>query len=211
VAAYYESINMNNPALYNCDGALDAPIDTFRSNTFQIMDSLQVRLEKRYSHGLQYEAAYTFAHALDNASSASLGSVKQRRLSGSAFIRTRIMATPTSMFVKRFVFSYVYDLPFGRGRNILPRCVWRSQSNYRGLASDRRLFHGPRAITTPPRIQFPVANADCGGTVGYYCSRPNLVGIPMASLASRARSLTRVRFAHNTAQGTFGNAGRNIY
>jgi len=68
--AYY-----NNPAIYNCNPALDASIATFRSNTQSNYNSLQARLEKRYSHGLQYEAAYTFAHALDNASSASLGSV----------------------------------------------------------------------------------------------------------------------------------------
>ena len=70
LAAYY-----NTPALYNCNPALDATINTFRSNTQSNYNSLQVRLEKRYSHGLQFEVAYTFAHALDNASSASLGSV----------------------------------------------------------------------------------------------------------------------------------------
>jgi len=46
-----------------CNPALDAAIDTLRSNAQSNYDSLQVRLEKRYSHGLQYEASYTFAHA----------------------------------------------------------------------------------------------------------------------------------------------------
>src|SRR6266849_5271886 len=47
----------------NCNPALDTGIGTFRSNTQSNYNSLQVRLEKRFSHGLQYEAAYTFAHA----------------------------------------------------------------------------------------------------------------------------------------------------
>jgi hypothetical protein len=64
----------NTPSRYNCNPALDAAIDTLRSNAQSNYDSLQVRLEKRYSHGLQYEVAYTWAYALDNGSSTSLGS-----------------------------------------------------------------------------------------------------------------------------------------
>src|ERR1700683_5100249 len=50
------------------DPNIDAGIDTLRSNLFSNYNGLQVRLEKRFSHGLQFEAAYTFSHALDDAS-----------------------------------------------------------------------------------------------------------------------------------------------
>jgi len=39
-----------------------------------------------------------------------------------------------------------------------------------------------------------VSNADCGGTVGFQCARPNLVGIPTPSRAFRERCLIPVRF-----------------
>ncbi len=51
LAAYNASIANNDPSLYNCNPALDAAIDAFRSNTQSNYNSLQVRLEKRYSHG----------------------------------------------------------------------------------------------------------------------------------------------------------------
>ncbi len=58
-----------------CNPTLNTTIAALRSNAQSNYNSLQARLEKRFSHGLMFEAAYTYAHALDNASSASLGSV----------------------------------------------------------------------------------------------------------------------------------------
>jgi hypothetical protein len=56
----------------------------------------------------------------------------------------------------------------------------------------------------------PVANADCGGTVGFYCSRPNLVGNPNAHPCVAGTLFNTCAFEHNLVAGTFGNAGRNI-
>ena len=108
--AYY-----NNLSAYDCNIALDTGIATFRSNTQSNYNSLQVRLEKRYSHGLQYEAAYTFAHALDNASSASLGSVNNGDFQDQRYPNQNYGNADFDVR-HRFVFSYVYDLPFGRGK-----------------------------------------------------------------------------------------------
>ena len=35
--------------------------------------SLQMHYEKRFGHGLQFQASYTWAHSIDNASNANLG------------------------------------------------------------------------------------------------------------------------------------------
>ena len=66
-------------------------------------------------HGLQYEAAYTYAHALDNASSASLGSVNNGDFQDQRFPNQNYGNADFDVR-HRFVFSYVYDLPFGRGQ-----------------------------------------------------------------------------------------------
>ena len=66
-------------------------------------NSLQVLLEKRYSHGLQFQAAYTLSKSLDNASSFenSLNPVNFNSTYGPSLYDAR----------HRFVFSYVWQLP----------------------------------------------------------------------------------------------------
>jgi hypothetical protein len=209
LAAYY-----NTPALYNCNPALDAIINTFRSNTQSNYNSLQVRLEKRYSHGLQYEAAYTFAHALDNASSASLGSVNNGDF--------RDQTNPNLEYGNadfdvrhRFVFSYTYDLPFGRGRmfakdasGFLNQILGNWQMSGVFSAATGNYYTATDVVS--------VSNSDCGGTVGYNCSRPALVGNPNAKPCIPGTLFNTCAFADNTTipgiipQGTFGDAGRNI-
>ena len=64
----------------NCNPVFDTSIALFRADGFSNYHSLQARLEKQFSHGLQFEAAYTLSHALDDASSASLGSANQGQI-----------------------------------------------------------------------------------------------------------------------------------
>ena len=66
-------------------------------------NSLQVLLEKRYSHGLQFQASYTYSKSLDNASSFE-----------NLVIPTNFNSTyGPSLFDARhrFVFNYVWELP----------------------------------------------------------------------------------------------------
>jgi hypothetical protein len=192
----------------NCNPALDTGIGTFRSNTQSNYNSLQMRLEKRYSHGLQFEAAYTWAHALDNASSASLGSVNNGDFQDQRFPNAEYGNADFDVR-HRFVFSYIYDLPFGHGRKFAGNASgfvnqilgnWQMAGVFSTATGN---FYTASDIN-------PVSNSDCGGTVGYYCSRPNMVGNPNASPCVAGTLFNTCAFEHNTAQGTFGNAGRNI-
>jgi hypothetical protein len=192
----------------NCNPALDVGIDTFRSNAFSNYNSLQVRLEKRYAHGLQYEAAYTFAHALDNASSASLGSVNNGDFQDQRYPKQNYGNADFDVR-QRFVFSYVYDLPFGRGR-----AFGKDASGViNGIIGDWQMTGVFSKATgnyyTATDIN-DVSGGDCGGTVGYYCSRPNIVGNPNAKPCMPGTLFNTCAFADNTILGTFGNAGRNI-
>ncbi|MGA2981379.1 MAG: TonB-dependent receptor [Terriglobales bacterium] len=192
----------------NCNSALDTTINTFRSNAQSNYNSAQVRLEKRYSHGLQYEAAYTWAHALDNASSASLGSVNNGDFQDQRFPNANYGNADFDVR-QRFVFSYVYDLPFGRGR----RFAQDASGVINGILGDWQMSGVFSAATgnyyTATDIN-SVSGGDCGGTVGVYCSRPNLVGNPNAKPCIPGTLFNTCAFADNTDLGTFGNAGRNI-
>jgi hypothetical protein len=192
----------------NCNPALDVAIDTLRSNAQSNYNSLQVRLEKRYSHGLQYEFAYTFAHALDNASSASLGSVNNGDFQDQRYPNSNYGNADFDVR-HRFVFSYVYDLPFGRGRGFAGNASgvvnqmignWQLSGVFSAATGN---YYTATDINS-------VSGGDCGGTVGYYCSRPNLVGNPNSKPCVAGTLFNTCAFEDNTNLGTFGNAGRNI-
>jgi Carboxypeptidase regulatory-like domain/TonB dependent receptor len=191
----------------NCNPALDTTIATLRSNTQSNYNSLQVRLEKRYSHGLQYEAAYTFAHALDNASSASLGSVNNGDFQDQRFPNQNYGNADFDVR-HRFVFSYIYDLPFGHGKKfaggssgVVNQILGNWQMSGVFSAATGNYYTATDIVS--------VANADCGGTVGFNCARPNLVGNPNAAPCVPGTLFNTCAFAHNTVLGTFGNAPRN--
>jgi hypothetical protein len=192
----------------NCNPALDTEIDTFRSNAQSNYDSLQVRLEKRYSHGLQYEAAYTWSHALDNASSASLGSVNNGDFQDQRFPNQNYGNADFDVR-QRFVFSYVYDLPFGRGR-LLAKDASGVVNQVIGDWQMTGVFSAATGNYYTATDINNISGGDCGGTVGFYCSRPNLVGNPNARPCIPGTLFNTCAFADNTILGTYGNAGRNI-
>ena len=198
----------------NCNPALDTAIATFRSNTQSNYNSLQVRLEKRYSHGPQYEVAYTFAHALDNASSASLGSVNNGDFRDQT--RPNLEYGNADFDVRhRFVFSYTYDLPFGRG-HMFAKNASGLVNQILGNWQMTGVFSAATGNYYTATDVVSVSNTDCGGFVAWQCSRPALVGNPNAKPCIPGTLFNTCAFADNSTipgiipQGTFGNAGRNI-
>jgi len=80
-----------------------------------VYHGLQTKLVKRYSHGLQFLVSYTFGKNLDFGGSAASGGGQ----TGGPQTITNIRAGrgPSGYDVKhRGVVSYVYELPFGRGK-----------------------------------------------------------------------------------------------
>jgi hypothetical protein len=70
-------------------------------------NSLQTSIEKRFSHGLQFQGSYTWAKNLD------LGLSHQN----SYDIRASKSLTDIDIS-HRFIIGYIYELPFGRGRKV---------------------------------------------------------------------------------------------
>jgi Carboxypeptidase regulatory-like domain/TonB dependent receptor/TonB-dependent Receptor Plug Domain len=190
------------------DPNIDGGIDTLRSNLFSNYNGLQLRLEKRLSNGLEFEAAYTYSHALDDASSASLGSQNQGdfRLQTAPYLE---YSNADFDIRHRFVFNFVYDLPFGSKQ--------RFGSNLSGF---RNQIVGNWQVTgiisaqtgnwfTPTDDLVNISNSDCGGEV-FNCARPNVVGNPNGKPCVPGTLFNTCAFAANTVFGTFGDAGRNI-
>jgi len=95
-----------------------------QGDTFPIASSiyhaLQIRAEKSYANGLQFLATYTWSKSIDNAS-ATDDSVSW--LGGSSSLqdpnRPDLERSVSQFDIPHLLqFSYVYDLPIGRGRKI---------------------------------------------------------------------------------------------
>ncbi len=89
-------------------GNLDGGSNVFSSE----YNALQLRLNRRFSKGLQIMANYTWGKSMDDQSSLSEAKYEN-------FLNRRADWSRSSWDIKQaFKFGYVYDLPFGRGRSV---------------------------------------------------------------------------------------------
>ena len=82
-------------------------------------NSLQAKLEKRYSNGLSFLATYTWSHALDDASDAAgnFSAIGDRNMALIPFIDE--FTNSVFDIRNRFTLNGNYELPFGRGKTFL--------------------------------------------------------------------------------------------
>ncbi len=163
--------------------------------------SLQMKLEKRFSHGLSFLTAYTWSKAIsDSHGGADAGNTSGEPQDPYNVRLERALADEN--VPHRFVVSYNYDLPFGTGRRFLGsanRAVnillggW-AVGGITALASGRTVTAGVQG------------NPSNTGTN----NRPNQVGNPRLPRSQRTleRWFNTAAFLPN-AQFTYGNAARN--
>lgn len=105
---------------YNIAGGTAASLGTILENEYigiSGYNALQTKLEKRFSHGLEFLATYTWAHSLDDAS---------QPLSGIGYRAPNIIGisdeySRSDFDVRhRVTFNSYYELPVGRGRQFHP-------------------------------------------------------------------------------------------
>lgn len=81
-------------------------IPLFSNGSSSTYHGLQVRFNKRFGHGLQFEGSYVWSKVLDN------GSNHQ-----DSYNILADRAVTSYDITHRFVIGYIYELPFGRGRH----------------------------------------------------------------------------------------------
>jgi hypothetical protein len=164
------------------------------SPTVSTYHSLQVRAEKRFSHGISLLAAYTWSKNLDlNSNELTNGTVIPNNLN--------IDYGPSSFDIRQnLTISYVYQLPFGRGRQFL---------NSRGLLD--RIIGGWQlsGVTTlhsglPYTVAYPgdVANVGLGTRPLRTCNG----SLPNPTIAA----WFNLSCLSAPTPYTFGNSGRGI-
>lgn len=195
---------------YNCGNpnpvftAIQAQNYTGRSN----YNALQLRVEKRFSHGVNFLVNYAYLRSLDTGTGNGHGSgvdLYQNAYNPAAnYGLSNFNATHTVSG------QVVYEVPFGKGRQFALHGVldqvlggWRVSS----------MFQLHSGIPFAPVIQSSVAagidpglapSLQAGSTL-----YPNVVGNTTVSKQSITEWFNPAAFA-NPAYGTFGNASRNI-
>jgi hypothetical protein len=193
----------------NCNGVFDTAISELRSDGYSNYSSLQVSWQKNFTHGLQFQASYTFAHALDDASSANLGSLNNGDFRDQRFPYLEYGNSDFDVR-HRFVFSYIYQLPFGNGKTfgggatgVLNQVIGNWQLAGIVTAQSGNWFTVTDSLTN-------VSSSDGGGGVGFFEVRPNVVGNPNGKPCLPGTLFNTCAFVDNTIPFTFGDAGRNI-
>jgi hypothetical protein len=157
-------------------------------------NSLQALFEKRFSHGLQFQASYTYSKSLDNASSFEeiLNPINFNATYGPSLYDSR----------HRFVFNYVWDLPVPKMQGFAGKVLngWQVSGIYTYQSG------------------FPILLNNCndaeleGSTLGFECpGKPNLV-TPFRTHNPRTDGLVfdPTQLSNNVTLGTFGNAPRTL-
>ncbi len=177
--------------------------------------SLQVRLEKRFSSGLTGLVSYTWGKALtgapDHISTSGAGAgidtgTFREPQDGNNLRAERGLA---EFDIKhRFVASYIYELPFGRGRR------WgNSWNRFADLVFGGWQVTGIHVLQGGLGLTATVGGATVLNLGGERRARPNLVGNPVLPKSRRSiqRWFNTDAFAfYNPAPQAFGNAGVGI-
>jgi hypothetical protein len=165
--------------------------------------SLTAKLERRYSNGLSFQNSIVYSKALDLQSVQSTGNTGD---GGIRDIRNINAEWGRAGFDARlrYVASYVYELPFGRGRtflNSVPAWLDKVAGGWETTGIVTLQTGRPFTVTTSKDI------SNTGGS-----NRPNVIGDPHLDNPTVSQWYNVAAFTDVVPAGvyTFGNARRNI-
>jgi hypothetical protein len=158
-------------------------------------NSGQVSVEKRFSKGLSFLAAYTYSKSIDDASSWGETAINSRDFGaerGLSDFDTR----------NRFVFSYTYDVPFGRGRTF-----GSTSSGWVNEIFGQWQSNGIFTVQSGNPVDVTTGLYSLTGTESN--TRPDLISNPNDFPHDPSMWFNTAAFSDNFV-GRFGNAGRNV-
>jgi len=170
-------------------------------------NSLQTKVEKRFSDGLSILSAYTFAKAIDNTPGGfCIGGTGPSTCGPENPFDLNVDRGLSDLDIKhRFTFASVYDLPFGRNRRFLS-----------SIPKALDFFIGGFQLNNIVTLQSgPVFSVSSGG------GRADVIGDPTPTASQRAQGiqLNRAAFRAPTTKifpnlansAVIGNQGRNTF
>ena len=189
---------------------LDVGLDflhNFRNNSNSNYHAMQTKLEKRYGSGFSFLLSYTWSKAIGDY---SFIPGEDRGIGANWGVQNALdLAAERSLLnqhvAHRAVVSYLYDLPFGRGKTY--GSGWSKAVN---ALLGGWTIGGINSFITGFPMNLSV-RGNPSGTGGFNLDRPNVVGEWRIPRSERGpdRWFNTDAFARNDPY-TFGNAGRNI-
>jgi len=181
---------------------IDAGINYFKSDGHSKYNSLQSRLEKRFTHGISLLVTYTYAHAIDNASNANLGS--QNNDGFRWFKHPEWEEGNASFDVRnRFTASYIYELPFGKGKPFAGGASGALQQVVGGWQ-----VAGITSVSSGNWFTPIDGNGNFSNSDPFEGQVPDVVGDPNGKRCVPGTFFNTCAF-QDPALGSFGNAHRN--
>ncbi|HTM47291.1 MAG TPA: carboxypeptidase regulatory-like domain-containing protein [Bryobacteraceae bacterium] len=179
-----------------------------------VYHGLDLTLERRFSTGLTFRSAYTYSKSIDNtAEHLGTGGSSSFNQNGRDFQSWR---GPSDFdYRHRWVTSYVYELPFGKGKPMV------SSGILSYIVGGFRTSGGLTLATGRPFTVRASANNATIDPAGAHIALPNVVGTPVivenvdcwfySSRSNACRALAPGASDAFAAPppGVFGNAGRN--
>jgi len=200
--------NINQPLPSGVAGVtLPRPYAGYQNITFaesvgvSTYNSLQTKIEKRYSAGLSLLGTFTWGHSIDDGNGIATGTAASSTLAQNAYNLAAERARSDFDVKYRFVFSPIYELPFGKGRS------WVNQGLLSQIVGGWQVSALFSAQTGTPLT--PYYSSNVSGTLNYE-DRPNVIGDPNSGPKTPQRWFNTTSAFAIPALGTFGNAGRNI-
>jgi hypothetical protein len=163
--------------------------------------ALITRFEKRFSHGFSLLANYTFSKGLGTASAD--GSIGTENSEGYMYAwDKRLDYGPQSYNIKQsFVFSPIWELPFGRGRLVASNAPAALNAIIGG-------WQAAGIFTARTGFPFEISAASDSSETGSDNPRAQVVGNPWGPHA-KGLAFNTAAFAE-PATGTFGNSSNNM-
>jgi hypothetical protein len=159
-------------------------------------NALQAKFEKRMSYGVTFLGSYTYSKSLDIQSSGQAGGIV------TIYDLRREWGPSDYDFTHIFVFSGLYQLPFGRGKAYLGSS---------GRFTDA-LIGGWNIGGITSWVSGPPFSISAGGdlaNVGVNNQRAQVTGNPLTGFSQSINEWFNIAAFRTPDQFTYGNAGRN--
>jgi len=192
-----------NPAMPPAAGSIQArrryqafgAISMFDSDGFSTYEALQVKVERRYRSGLSLLGAYTWSKSIDDVDGYQ-----------DPDNRAAAKGLSTNDLRHRASVAAVYELPFGRGKQLL-------SSTARWVDYLVREWQTNAIVTMRSGLTLSAVTSGDTANAGAGTVYPNVTGNSNGNLPSGDRTIDRwfdTSAFTAPAAYTFGNAGRNI-
>jgi hypothetical protein len=160
-----------------------------------------LRVQKRYSHGLNFGASYTWSKYLANISASGIAGGNNAGIYSNYYDRRPDYGPNADDVAHRLNFHWVYELPFGAGKRWLAKNPLRFVVGGWSIGNVATFQSGfPNTVTTQTN------NSNCFSAGA---QRPNVVGDPNSGTHSVAAWFNTAALTQ-PAIYTFGNAAAGI-